>query len=289
MAYKKVIFLGNGFDKACNLKTGYEDFVRDEVFNELIKNENSLAKHIKDKYDQALWVDIENELGLYSKKLTSNPDYSTKSNEVDSKLKKEFDDLKLALQIFLRKSTSSGHSNTLLEKHISDKGWYAFGEEAENTCTISFNYTHTTKFNSIGDYAKYDHIKYIHGSLNLNGNDITCVIGVDESCEIHKNHMFLYKSFSDNISIHGIMSIINNAEEYIFFGVSLGETDQVYFKSLFQNSANKKYTIYNFGEVEKNRLKGRIDDLSGSLFNFREKNNTIEWIDSKQFQNDKKP
>ncbi|ALU75278.1 hypothetical protein F7642_10905 [Tenacibaculum finnmarkense genomovar ulcerans] len=57
-----VIIIGNGFDLSIGLKTSYSDFIKSIEFQELLKNENLLAKHLNGIHTLQNWIDIENEL-----------------------------------------------------------------------------------------------------------------------------------------------------------------------------------------------------------------------------------
>lgn len=48
MKRKCVLYLGNGFDVACGLKTKYSQFIESNIFEQLVK-ECNLASWIKDK------------------------------------------------------------------------------------------------------------------------------------------------------------------------------------------------------------------------------------------------
>lgn len=65
--YKKAFLLGNGFDRANNHPTSYEEFIDSSYYKKLLSQDNKLAEAIKNKYDSARWVDIETETGYYSK------------------------------------------------------------------------------------------------------------------------------------------------------------------------------------------------------------------------------
>jgi hypothetical protein len=73
--YKTLLFIGNGFDIAFDGKTSYKNFVESKQFRELQINNNQLANFIYEKFDanDKKWVDVEIEIGNYSKKLYCSP------------------------------------------------------------------------------------------------------------------------------------------------------------------------------------------------------------------------
>lgn len=69
------LIIGNGcFDIK---PTSYGNFVDSEQFNNMVARGNELAIHLKNKYELQNWIDIENELKLYS---MENEDPSFKFN-----------------------------------------------------------------------------------------------------------------------------------------------------------------------------------------------------------------
>ncbi len=95
---------------------------------------------------------------------------------------------------------------------------------------LTFNYTNTIesifKDPSYSDYQyKIDHI---HGSLSFN-----IVFGVEDTANLQNDHIFLHKSYSPNCNNQGVNLIFNGADNFIFFGYSLGQTDHSYFDDFF--------------------------------------------------------
>ena len=73
--------LGNGFDLSLGLSTSYMDFVNSDEFQILLNMQNQLAIYLKVNAELQNWIDIENELKLYSK------------NEDNAKFKTEYEAL----------------------------------------------------------------------------------------------------------------------------------------------------------------------------------------------------
>ena len=65
--FSNILVIGNGFDLNLQLKTSYSDFIASQDFNNLLTNQNSLAKSLSEKHNLQNWIDIENELKNYSK------------------------------------------------------------------------------------------------------------------------------------------------------------------------------------------------------------------------------
>ena len=95
---------------------------------------------------------------------------------------------------------------------------------------MSFNYTSFIEKVIIKiNYNSTDFIiKQIHGSLKDN-----IVFGVQDSMELQREHVFLYKSYNKCQDVRELPQILDNADKIIFFGYSLGETDHSYFDDFF--------------------------------------------------------
>ena len=64
--YNQAFIIGNGFDIANGFPTSYGDFLESTDFKNLLSQDNQLAKYIRDKRNEAKWVDMEIEIGKYS-------------------------------------------------------------------------------------------------------------------------------------------------------------------------------------------------------------------------------
>ena len=64
--YESALIIGNGFDLSLGLSTSYMDFVNSDEFQVLLDMQNQLAIYLKANAELQNWIDIENELKLYS-------------------------------------------------------------------------------------------------------------------------------------------------------------------------------------------------------------------------------
>ena len=274
---RTVLFIGNGFDLAFDSKTSYKNFVESEQFKELIIDENQLAIFIYKKFEtnDKKWVDIEIEIGNYSKKISKEANGTELSTT--SLFKKNYEQLSSALQAYLY-TQKGGKENVKLLNEV--KKWVSESEQ-DQTVVICFNYTPHVHVFFFNEYRIS--VRYIHGSLlKQDESNIDIVVGVDENCNIVPEHSFIYKSFNSKTEIRGIIDTILNAEKLIFFGCSIGETDEFYFSELFKSAKNKIFQIYYYGTFEEEYIRNRVHLLSGSMAKFKSEND-ITFTDSKQF------
>ena len=79
MQYDKLLVIGNGFDLALGLKTSYIDFM-EWLMNEHCMDGTDLYEFLSHKLKIKRWIDIENELRIYSNKIC-NPSESHLNKE----------------------------------------------------------------------------------------------------------------------------------------------------------------------------------------------------------------
>ena len=144
--------------------------------------------------------------------------------------------------------------------------------EAENGNFVniySFNYTRVQLNGRAPDAAK---IHYMHGSCH----DGRIIIGTRDDKEYDTNYDFLQKSFDPSFDPPALVADLQDADEVIIFGHSIGENDRQYFKAFFiqqtnySNTRRKDITIFtrnNASELQiKRSLQGMTDSNLSTLF-----------------------
>lgn len=286
---KAIFYIGNGFDIAAGLKTGYGDFIQSEIFNgELQKNK--LLAFIAKKYQEANWSDIEYSLYKYSLNLVE--EYGESNNIINEEFKNEYEFLCKTLQRYLLNITS-GKLKLAFERLLDS--WKEIFDIHRVCC---FNYTpHTVSMGLLKDYTP---LSRIHGSLvpryqNMQ-DEIKISLGLDPCMKVIDKHDFLYKKNNSNTKSYGWIrytspeqkfllrldykTIYNQdeAEFFVTYGTSFGETDDCYFRSLFETINNRKIVIYHFGCKDKAFILKRIIDITNNCFVPK----NIIWIDSSE-------
>ncbi len=275
--YDVVVIIGNGFDLNLNLKTSYTDFIKSSEFKKLIDNQNRLSNYLKSKHELQNWIDIENELKIYSKNFAYN----------DKNFKKEFKDLSQALYKYLSKI----EINNIDEKSEAFRMIRTAIDKGE-VLIIDFNYTNTISkiskkfnFNINSDNSNVTHIK-IHGSLE----DNNIIFGVEDDADILPQHIFLKKSVNKNFNAIDFSEAIKNSDYFVIFGHSLGNTDHMYFKEYFhefnyKESYKKHIVIYYYDEGSYDGIFAQLDKLTrNKISKLKQFNDVIETIDTKKQQ-----
>lgn len=123
---------------------------------------------------------------------------------------------------------------------------------------------------------------YVHGSLG--NNDI--IIGIDDHNEIRNGYDFLYKTFNKNYPSTPINYALQESDEVVFFGHSLGETDYHYFKSFFyyqsrssMSAKDQKYiTIFTWNEQSRMQILRQLRKMNEGSLEYLFANNNFQII-----------
>lgn len=145
-------------------------------------------------------------------------------------------------------------------------------QEAEKGNIVNiytFNYTPVRLNDSELDHAK---VHYMHG----NSKDGRIILGTRDSLVYAESYDFLQKSFDPYYNPPSLVAELQEADEVIIFGHSLGVNDQQYFKAFFMQQTNytnpkhKDITIFtrdNASEIQiKRALQGLTNGNLSTLF-----------------------
>lgn len=262
----KIIIVGNGFDLNLGLKTSYKDFIESRFFLSLINEKNSLAIHLNNATKLNNWVDIENEITKYSILAT----------EDTFKIKNYFKLLKIALTSYLKEAQDK-------EIDINSKAFEMIKNEIE-TADIIYNFNYTNSIFKIAEILSINNIEnkhsYVHGSIT--NSDI--ILGVEDRAKINKEHIFFHKSYNINFGESDIGKKLNDTNDLVLFGHSLGVTDSSYFKSYISALTSKfdrpKLKFYYYEEIGYDELMKKIDNYTNSRTTEFIHNNEFVRIDS---------
>ncbi len=138
--------------------------------------------------------------------------------------------------------------------------------EAENGNFVniySFNYTRVQLNGRAPDAAK---IHYMHGSCH----DGRIIIGTRDDKEYDTNYDFLQKSFDPSFDPPALVADLQDADEVIIFGHSIGENDRQYFKAFFiqqtnySNTRRKDITIFTRNNASELQIKRSLQGMTNS-------------------------
>lgn len=187
------------------------------------------------------WIDVETELArLASRKIQDNFKPEKIFIPVSKREKQTFQQLRIALCDYL-KSISYNKVNT---DSYGLKILKILNSAHSNSELITFNYTDINKLAPlIGDNIISIPVNYMHGSLESRQtakDDTSIILGFQDNIEIDDSYCFMIKSHSPYYTSHNIKSKLDQADEVIFFGHSLGSTDYPYFEDFFRKQCATK-------------------------------------------------
>lgn len=255
--------LGNGFDKAQGLATTYPEFYADWLKR---KPESELEQKVLNSIqgDYETWADLEKGLGEYSAKWADEREFRKILNLFNARLKEyliaqnnrlEGMDLSRAKllnhlcqpELFLEPSVRAVYERLVYSSHTS-----------VHIDVVTFNYTNTLELALRGIYRGdilqqfYNNNYYFDGILHLHGTlDEMILVGVNDESQIanvtFRDNQYLRKSFIKPEINEGCMNTrnsdfsikIESADIIVFFGASIGETDNLWWHLIGLRMAEK--------------------------------------------------
>lgn len=271
-----VYCIGNGFDIAQGLRTRYSDFYA-QYTNKYSTSISPSAKKLREsiKSDYETWADLEMGLGAYTIYLNEdNHDeaYFDLSDSLREYLKKEE---KRFWPDATRKDEIIGDLvrpyKTLLERDAAEISSILDKNPLEDIHIniISFNYTTTLEkllpehesvqiCNLTHHNVYLDNIYHIHGTL-----DSAMIMGVNDSSQI------LNEAFHNNPDICDVLvkpqsneairsnnvsiceKLITQADLIVIFGMSIGETDKLWWQLIGETILDNKVKLIIFEHIDK--------------------------------------
>jgi len=264
--------IGNGFDLNLGLKTSYKNFY--DYYKSIKSSSENIQKlktNISDNYKN--WSDLELALGQYTENFKSTNDFDEVFEDIGEKLaeylKKEessFNNKKINQEKFFENlvkpelflSTSDQIKINNYKSGYSNNHWFVD--------IVTFNYTtiiekliKKNKNITIGHHIKNDasvtfrNLEHIHGYVDnrmvLGVNDISQI----KNKEFHKNIDVLEAIVKEKCNIaygHTIDNLFKNkildADLICLFGISIGDTDNIWWKIIGDKLKSRNIPIIIF-------------------------------------------
>lgn len=238
---KLLVIIGNGFDLDLGLKTSYKDFMLSQIFENYRKKSHheatqyehlNLFDYLQDRFDgnDNNWIDIEIELRDFAKNVDLS-EFANK-NEAAEFIEKSFNQVRTALCEYLSKlDYSSVNINSAAIQTLKAIG------RSRNCVIYNFNYTDIGRlYERIGGSPSFS-VYNIHGTLK----EKSIVLGFEKTQLPYTELDFMIKYQSDNYRTspdNDIRKDLDEAEEILIFGHTLGCTDHPYFQKFFQREVD---------------------------------------------------
>lgn len=266
-----VFIIGNGFDIDVNFRTKYSDYYNIWCLNNLWPFEGAtsgLGGYINYCAKTERWLDLEMALFNY---VSADNGVAKKDEQgnypVDSD-RRDFDALVRNLTLFINRIPCEDKVDrqavaSVVLKTILDTGNYSI---------YSFNYTNLRKianrlYPTETSYAQIDYTP-IHGSVE---ND-NIILGIHSDANIIDGYEFLRKIDQPHYKLNNLQQEIDSASEVVFFGLSMGKVDNVYFRDFFGKfckgvipiEEKKHVTIFTYDETSRIQILKQLRDLTGT-------------------------
>lgn len=236
--YKKVFIIGNGFDLDLGWKTSYKDFINSDYWPLKDKEPDCLmAEYLKDRTCFDRWYDLESLLKEYA---SHKPHNHVKANPQDEEF---FYELRKCLISFLKDAINS----TVNPDSMAIKVLREVIRNGYFSSIYTFNYTDLYDIaEKVGINMRFDY-EPVHGRLANN----SIILGVNDSANLRDGYSYLRKVFNEHYTSHFIRYDLQECDEVVFFGHSLGENDYPYFADFFEDQSqcrerkdSKRITIF---------------------------------------------
>lgn len=224
---KNTLFIGNGFDLSIGMKTSYSDFAKSKYWP---KDETSpLAQYMNKAKEESNWFDIENLLESYAR--DAKFEIGSAEQVAD---KKYFEQLCKSLTDYIY--SAERHPNKC-QNSLGNKLLDAVSKNGHFDRIYSFNYTCLDKYAEWKDMPLLkDCIVQLHGST-LNKS---IILGISDET-VPKAYHFLIKSWNPAYSSHNVSDRLKESDLIVFYGLSFGAIDFIYFKDFFEAIINQMY------------------------------------------------
>lgn len=253
------LFLGNGFDLSLGLKTKYTDYFAYTDSNgkklwptkDVVSEEDQLYCRLNNQRvgfgrdgsrEIYTWFDLEDEFKKHA--LRDSPRGIQYVSNYEASFKRDqdyYEEIKRGLLEYLKYEEKRWIENDSPKAHNSP-AWELIYQVSKNASPniITFNYTNVKRLiyhckEQI--FINDDYIQHVHGSLD----DEHIILGINEEKGVPKEYDFLFKSWDDYYGSHKVIDTLKSSEIIIFFGLSFGSIDSVYFDDFFKSIIRGAY------------------------------------------------
>jgi len=237
---KKVFIIGNGFDINLGWRTSYKDFVHSgySPIHPVGSGSCPMEEYLARKVEVERWYDLECILREYA------AEGHESHRKADPKDESFFNQLRESLTEYItqeeQKEINANSSAAQVLKAIVANGYFS--------SIYTFNYTNLCRIaEKVGIHSPQFDFKFVHGTVYRN----TIILGVDGHSDLREGYAYLRKGNSEHYRSNHIRYDLQECEEVVFFGHSLGDMDYPYFSDFFNTQSHcinrrdgKRITIF---------------------------------------------
>ena len=236
---KKVFIVGNGFDLNLGWNTRYEDFIHSKCCPIQPAGSGScpMEEYLARQVEIERWYDLESNLREYAL------DRYHSNIKADPKDEPFFNKLRESLTAFIMQESQ----REIDADSIAVKALKAIVANGFFSSIYTFNYTDLSRTAKMAGIQTPFDFKFVHGDAYHN----SIILGVDSQSELRKGYAYLRKVNSEHYRSNHIRYDLQECDEVVFFGHSLGDMDYPYFADFFYTQSHcinrkdgKRITIF---------------------------------------------
>jgi len=272
MNIETVIVLGNGFDLDLGWDTSYKSFYDKHKGWQIHKTEEDDLFQYVIKQTPGNWYDFERTLHEYALHRAEKPFSKENTCKIERDIQ-NYNSFKTQLMAFISNATKSpinkdSYAYRLLEAYVKVK----MNRTSDSFFpTRLFSYNYTPLLDVIHQINNNTRVSYtpVHGRTV----DQSIIFGFHDDPNILKEYRSMQKSMDENYKSSDIVTASLQANTIIFFGLSLGYIDGVYFKNLFTQISNlsnpqminKRIVFITLNSKSGNDIKNNLLDMGINL------------------------
>ena len=218
---KKVFIVGNGFDLNMGWRTSYKDFIHSDYcpIHSVGNGSCPMEEYLARKVEIDRWYDLECIVREYAEEGHQS------HRKADPKDEPFFNEIRNSLMEYIKQEAQKDIDTNSLAvqvlKAIISNGYFS--------SIYTFNYTDLYQIaEKVGISSRFD-FKFVHGNVNSN----SIILGVDSHSELREGYAYLRKGNSEHYRSNHIRYDLQECDEVVFFGHSLGDMDYPYFEDFF--------------------------------------------------------
>lgn len=275
----RVLVLGNGFDLDLGLKTRYIDFWRSDAFKGNLANiYTGLIPYLNtNARDNASWFDIEALIGKYVTKPQTGLSRYHSAGEVEND-KGQFELIRNSLATYLENEVKNRTLNSESCAAMVLRGILA----TDYNSIYSFNYTDLKK---IAEKLGYDS-SFAYTDVHGRSADKSLILGIDDGKDVYDNYDFAYKTYSPYYHSVHLKFDLEDADEVVIFGLSMGDIDYPYFQDFFRQiclpsnkrAQGKRVTIFTYNEASRIDILRQLRAMNDKRVNYMYGQNEFSFI-----------
>ncbi|MCR5043795.1 MAG: bacteriophage abortive infection AbiH family protein [Bacteroidaceae bacterium] len=272
MNIETVIVLGNGFDLDLGWDTSYKSFYdKHDGWKLHMTSEDDLFQYVI-KHTPGNWFDFERTLHEYALHRAEEPFPIDDAYKIARDIQ-DYKSFKAQLMAFISDAIKSpinkdSYAYRLLEAYVKVK----MNRNSDKFFPIRlFSYNYTPLLDVIHQIDNNAKVSYtpVHGRTV----DQSIIFGFHDDPNILKEYRSIQKSMDENYKSSDIVTASLQANTIIFFGLSLGYIDGVYFKNLFTQISNltnpqminKRIVFITLNNESGNDIKNNLLDMGINL------------------------